>query len=91
MHSRIKHAIVLTRGSAPRAIDRNPPHDCPMTATLAIAILPFSGEPSRVFSFSAQSTCGTQTVRGRLPSWRTFLSRSAHHEEAVRRDRRQET
>src|SRR6266566_9122240 len=45
---------VLTRGSAPSATERNPPHDWPMTATLFMAILPFSGEPVRAFSFSAQ-------------------------------------
>jgi hypothetical protein len=47
--------IVLTRGSAPSAIETKPPQDWPITATLSRAILPFSGEPVRVFSFPALS------------------------------------
>jgi hypothetical protein len=47
--------IVSTRGSASRVIDMNLPQDCPMTATLSVAILPFSGEPARAVSASAQS------------------------------------
>ena len=48
--------IVFTRGSAPTSIERKPPHELPIAATLSTAILPLSGEPSRAFSLSAQST-----------------------------------
>ena len=47
--------IVSTRGSAPSSIDMNPPHDWPMTATLSRAILPLSGDPSRLSSVSAHA------------------------------------
>src|SRR5262245_48328081 len=47
--------MVFTRGSAPSVIERNPPHDCPITATCSRSTLPLSGEPSRAFSFSAHA------------------------------------
>lgn len=59
--------IVPTRGSAPSVIDRNPPHDWPMTATRLVSILPFSGEPARAFSRSAQSMAA---LRSSAVAWR---------------------
>src|SRR5581483_8046012 len=54
--------IVQTRGSAPSVIERKPPHDWPMTATCFVSILPFSGEPAREFSLSAQSTAAVRSA-----------------------------
>ena len=51
----LKTPMVFTRGSAPSAMERNPPHDCPITATCSRSTLPLSGEPSRAFSFSAHA------------------------------------
>src|SRR5215831_2943920 len=67
--------IALTRGSAPSAIERNPPHDWPMTATLSRAILPLSGEPVGAFSFPAHSIAARRSsavaCRCGAPFWRT--------------------
>ena len=82
--------IVFTRGSAARSIERKPPHELPITATLSTAILPFSGEPSRLFSLSAQSIA---VRKSSTLAWRrvgAFDRCGADHEEAVRRDGRQE-
>ncbi len=59
--------VVVTRGSSDTSYASSPPHDCPITATFVVSILPRSLLPRRLFSAMAQSTASTSICASVLP------------------------